>query len=1180
MIGTTATADRRRRRAERGARHDPRGARSSRRAAGDGRRRRRGGGHRDDVPRPRARARRRRRLRRRDPHQPDPRAPRAPRVVGGVPRRQAVAVRAAGRVAGRTRREAPGRRSAIVNADDPSAGRVHRRRPGGRRAGPHLRHGPVGRRPRDPRSRRTRGRLRVAYDAPSGAATLELRLAGRFNVHNALAVVALGEASASIRPRSATGSRRCRSCPGGWSGSTLGQPFGVIVDFAHSPASLADGARPAGAGRGGARRRAHRRLRVGRRAGHGQAAADGPDRRRALPARGRDRRGPARRGPAGRSSTRSRAAPRRPARGAATTCWSSPTGARRSTRPSSAPRPGDIVLLAGKGHERSIIGPDGPIPWDERAEAEAALRRGLGYALTAGGPRRGTPRYPSAMATRRPAPRPSEAGEARRPSPPPSGGAVRGRDAGRGAPVRRRRAQPRRRQAAADLDGASRRTARSASIVEHHPGADLDAGRPRRSTSRSRPHTGQRRATGEPYVTHPIASAQILADLGIDPIADRGRAPPRRPRGHRVQPDRRRGALRRRGRPARRRRHEAVPLQHPQPRAAAGREHPQDAAGDGPGHPGRPHQARRPPPQHAHAVRPAVGEAAAHRPPDDGDLRAAGRAARDLADEVGARGPRVQGARARALPRAGQAARHAAQGPRDATSSAPSPSCGPSLEAAGIEADIEGRPKHIYSIWKKMQRKGAEFGEIYDVYAIRLLVDEVRDCYAALGIVHSHLAARSPASSTTTSRSPRTTSTSRSTPRSSRSTASRSRSRSGPTRCTRCPRSASPPTGATRKAPSPTASTTPSSPGCASSWTGSATSPSRTRPSSSRASSSTSSRTRSSCSRPKGDIKDLPAGATPLDFAYRIHTDVGHRTIGAKVNNRLVPLDYRLKNGDIVEIVTTKGEHGPSRDWLNVVRTSHAREKIRQWFKRKDRDENIVHGRESLERELRRLARTSIAAVGPGPDRRGRQPVQLRVGRRLLRGHRLRRGRRPVGGHALGRRRRRPEHAADRRPAAAARADRRRPGQGRRRPARPVRQVLPPDPGRPDRRVHHPRQGRDGPPPDAARRSSTSARSAGSSRSSGRPRRPQTYPIAIRVEAYDRTGLLSDITQVVAENKVNIVAAARRRHAGPHGRRHRHAPGPLGLAAGPGHEPDRDPQGRHQRPARPRLTRPRPTRAR
>src|SRR3972149_1058040 len=115
---------------------------------------------------------------------------------------------------------------------------------------------------------------------------------------------------------------------------------------------------------------------------------------------------------------------------------------------------------------------------------------------------------------------------------------------------------------------------------------------------------------------------------------------------------------------------------------------------------------------------------------------------------------------------------------------------------------------------------------------------------------------------------------------------------------------------------------------------------------------------------PKGDVKDLPAGATPLDFAYRIHTDVGHRTIGAKVNNRLVPLDYRLKTGDIVEIVTTKGAHGPSRDWMKIVRTSHAREKIRQWFKRQERDENIVHGREALERELRRLARTSLERLG------------------------------------------------------------------------------------------------------------------------------------------------------------------------------------------------------------------------
>ena len=249
-------------------------------------------------------------------------------------------------------------------------------------------------------------------------------------------------------------------------------------------------------------------------------------------------------------------------------------------------------------------------------------------------------------------------------------------------------------------------------------------------------HATQKRASGEPYVTHPIASAQILAELGHRPGRGHRGAAPRRPRGHRVQPGRRRGALRRRGRPPRRRRHQAVEVQHPQPRAAAGREHPQDVPGDGRGHPGRPHQARRPAPQHAHAGRAARREAAADRPRDDGDLRAAGGAARDLADQVGARGPRVQGARARALPRARQAPRHAAQGPRE-LHRARDRELRPKLEAAGIEADLQGRPKHIYSIWKKMQRKGAEFDEIYDVYAIRVLVDEVRDCYAALGIVHS-----------------------------------------------------------------------------------------------------------------------------------------------------------------------------------------------------------------------------------------------------------------------------------------------------------------------------------------------------------------------------------------------------------------------------------------------------------
>ncbi len=110
---------------------------------------------------------------------------------------------------------------------------------------------------------------------------------------------------------------------------------------------------------------------------------------------------------------------------------------------------------------------------------------------------------------------------------------------------------------------------------------------------------------------------------------------------------------------------------------------------------------------------------------------------------------------------------------------------------------------------------------------------------------------------------------------------------------------------------------------------------------------------------PKGEIKDLPKGSAPLDFAYRVHTELGHRCIGAKVNGRLVPFNYQLKNGDVVEIMSAKGARGPSRDWLNphlgYIKTSHAREKIRQWFKKQERAENIERGREILEKEMRHL---------------------------------------------------------------------------------------------------------------------------------------------------------------------------------------------------------------------------------
>jgi GTP pyrophosphokinase len=285
----------------------------------------------------------------------------------------------------------------------------------------------------------------------------------------------------------------------------------------------------------------------------------------------------------------------------------------------------------------------------------------------------------------------------------------------------------------------------------------------------------------------------------------------------------------------------------------------------------------------------------------------------------------------------------------------------PELEKAGIRADLNGRPKHLYSIWKKMQRKSAAFGEIYDVYAIRILVDEVRDCYAALGAVHS-LWKPIPNQFDDYIAVPK--------PNGYQSLHTAVIALDGK------PLEIQIRTHAMHAV---------SEVGIAAHWR---------YKDGSRAERDYDAKLawlrqlmdwqrEVSDARefvegikldifqdqvfvftPKGDIKDLPAGATPLDFAYRIHTDIGHRTIGAKVNNRLVPLDYRLRNGDIVEIVTTKAEHGPSRDWMAIVRTSHAREKIRQWFKKKDRDENIVHGREALERELRRLARTTIAAVG------------------------------------------------------------------------------------------------------------------------------------------------------------------------------------------------------------------------
>jgi GTP pyrophosphokinase len=277
------------------------------------------------------------------------------------------------------------------------------------------------------------------------------------------------------------------------------------------------------------------------------------------------------------------------------------------------------------------------------------------------------------------------------------------------------------------------------------------------------------------------------------------------------------------------------------------------------------------------------------------------------------------------------------------------------LEQAGIKTDISGRPKHIYSIYRKMVAKGKTFEQVRDVRGVRLMVPDVPSCYASLGIIHNHWRPI-PGEFDDYIAAPKDNfyqslhtaviyddgkplevqiRTAEMHQNAEYGIAAHWRYKEGSRRDQKYEQHIL--------------------------WLRSMMDWKQDVQDAQEFVDTMKSdvfEDRVYVFTPKGDIIDLPSGSTPIDFAYHVHTDVGHRCRGAKVDGKLVPLDFILKTGSRVEILTSK-QGGPSRDWLNpslgLVKTQRARSKIKGWFKKQDRDQNLAQGRQMLEREFQRL---------------------------------------------------------------------------------------------------------------------------------------------------------------------------------------------------------------------------------